>query len=269
MAIALTREVRFSVDRDWAGHIDPLREAANTWGGYPTAVGIVPHLRLRATIHGEPDDLTGYVCNIHEIDRLLRRVALPQIARRLHERGWRQRAESLLVELWPQVAGATPAGTRLVRLELAVTPTLLFAVGQEDPGMVLITQQFEFSAAHRLHCPQLSDAQNREIFGKCNHPSGHGHNYVVEITIGGEPDPQTGRVFALPRFERIVHERVIERLDHKHLNLDVPEFAQTNPSVENIARVIHGWLAGAFEPARLMQVRVYETPRTWADYPAA
>ncbi len=268
MTIALTREVRFSVDRDWAGRIDPLRDAANTWGGYPTAVGIVPHLRLRATVCGEPDARTGYLCNIHEIDRLLRAVALPQIARRLHERGWRQRAETLIGELWPPTEAATPTGARLVRLELAVTPTLSFAVTREDPGMVLITQQFEFSAAHRLHCPDLSDAQNREIFGKCNHPSGHGHNYVVEITIGGEPDPQPGRVFPLPRLERIVHERVIERLDHKHLNVDLPEFAELNPSVENIARVIHGWLDGEFAPARLLRVRVYETPRTWADYPA-
>ncbi len=268
MSTNLTREVRFSVDRDWAGRIDPRREPANTWGGFPTAVGIVPHLRLRATIRGTPDAATGYVCNIHEIDRLLRCCALPRIAERLRARGWRERAEGLIAGLWAHVAAEVPSGTSLIALELVVTPTLSFTVCRENPAMVRVTQQFEFSAAHRLHCPQLSDEENRRIFGKCNHPSGHGHNYVVEVTVGGEPDPQTGRVFPLPRLERIVHERVIERLDHKHLNVDVAEFARLNPSVENIARVIHDWLAEAFKPATLLRVRVYETPRTWADYPA-
>ncbi len=134
--------------------------------------------------------------------------------------------------------------------------------------MVSMTHAFEFSAAHRLYCAELSDRQNVEIFGRCTNPSGHGHNYIVEVTLCGEPDPQTGVVMKLSDCARIVNESVIDRFDHKHLNKDCPEFATLNPSVENITRVIFDRLKGAFAPTNLRRVRVYETPKTYAQYPA-
>ena len=104
------------------------------------------------------------------------------------------------------------------------------------------------------------------MFGKCNNPNGHGHNYVVEVTISGELDGRTGAVLPLPRFEQIVSERVISLLDHKHLNLEVREFREVNPSVENIARVVWEMLVDHLVPARLHSVRVWETPKTWAEH---
>lgn len=264
--IRLTREVRFSVDRDWAGHIEFSRPLTNSWGGWPSAVGLVPFLRLRATVVGRPDPVTGYLCNISRIDRLLREHAIPHAAEALHARGWRVTAEQLLQSVWVKVAPLTPAPARLARLELAPTPFLTYAIEQESPEMVLLTQQFEFSAAHRLHCPQLSDEENRRTFGKCNNPRGHGHNYIVEVTVAGRPDAAVGAVLPLPAFERVVKERVIDALDHKHLNEDTEHFRDVNPSVENIARVIWGLLEGSTASARLARVRVYETPKTWADY---
>lgn len=133
--------------------------------------------------------------------------------------------------------------------------------------MLTITQQFEFSAAHRLHCAALTEPQNRELFGKCNNPHGHGHNYVVEVTIdGGDPEP--GGTLPLSSLNQIVRARVIDRLDHRHLNLEVTEFRDANPTVECIAEVIWGWLDGQLAPSRLRKVRVYETPKTWADVEA-
>lgn len=132
--------------------------------------------------------------------------------------------------------------------------------------MIELTQSFEFSAAHRLHVAALSDAENQSTFGKCNNPRGHGHNYQVDITIAGRPDPASGCVLPLPQFEALVKQHVIDRLDHKHLNEDTTEFAGVNPTVENIARVIWGLLAGRVAPARLARVRVWETPKTYADY---
>lgn len=132
--------------------------------------------------------------------------------------------------------------------------------------MVQLTQSFEFSAAHRLHVPRLSDEENRRVFGKCNNPNGHGHNYVVEVSVSGRPDAQTGCLLPLPRFEEIVKARVIDRLDHTHLNRDTREFAEVNPSVENIAVVIWNLLCDHVSPARLSSVRVYETPKTYAEY---
>ncbi len=264
--IRLTREVRFSVDRDWAGHIEFSRPVTNSWGGWPSAVGLVPFLCLRATISGEPDRETGYVCNITLLDQLLRAHAIPYAAEQLRARGWRLSAENLLRAIRAQVVRRTPTNTHMARLELACTPHLSYAIDERDPSMVELTQQFEFSAAHRLHCPRLSDEENRRIFGKCNNPNGHGHNYLVEVTVAGEPDPDSGAVLPLPQFEQIVRQRVIDVFDHTHLNADTEPFGTLNPSVENIARVIWGLLAGEVGPARLRRVRVHETPKTWADY---
>ena len=106
------------------------------------------------------------------------------------------------------------------------------------------------------------------MFGKCNNPEGHGHNYVVEVTVGRNIDEiaDTGVVVGLEEFESIVKRLVIDRLDHKHLNRDVEHFANMNPSVENIAVAVFDWLDGQFGTARLQNVRVYETPKTWAEY---
>jgi 6-pyruvoyltetrahydropterin/6-carboxytetrahydropterin synthase len=264
--IHLTREVRFSIDRDWAGRVAFDRPVTNSWGGWPSAVGLVPYLRLRATVAGEPDPRTGYLCNISVLDDLLRRQAIPYTAEVLRRHGWRMSAERLLVDLWGQVRGQVRAPVLLARLELLVTPTLCYAIERKDPEMVRLTQQFEFSAAHRLHCPQLSDEENRRTFGKCNNPHGHGHNYLVEVTVAGVPSDQSGALLALPAFEQIVKEQAIDRLDHRHLNEDVPEFRDLNPSVENIARVIWAMLDPHVAPARLHSVRVWETPKTWAEY---
>lgn len=264
--IRLTREVRFSVDRDWAGHVEFTRAVTNSFGGWPSAVGIVPYLRLRATVAGEPDPITGYLCNIAILDDLLRRHAIPFAAESLRAHGWRMSAEHLLAHVWERVAPELPRHAPLVELELCPTPHLRYAIRREDPTMVLLTQQFEFSAAHRLHCPQFTPEQNHQTFGKCNNPNGHGHNYLVEVTVVGEPDPRSGAVLPLPRFEQVVKERVIDRLDHKHLNTDTDEFREVNPSVENIARVIWGLLAEQVAPATLHRVRVWETPKTWAEY---
>lgn len=264
--IRLTREVRFSVDRDWAGRIAFDQPIDNSWAGWPSAVGLVPYLRLRASVAGEPDPVTGYLCNIALIDDLLRRHAIPYAAAQLRRRGWRMSAEQLLAALWRRLRDRKPGGARLVRLELLATPYLKYAIDREKPEMVQLTQQFEFSAAHRLHCARLSDDENRRTFGKCNNPNGHGHNYVLEVTVAAEPDAKTGAVLPLPLFEQIVKERVIDALDHKHLNEDTAEFAVLNPSVENIARVIWGMLEDQVTPARLANVRVFETPKTWAEY---
>jgi 6-pyruvoyltetrahydropterin/6-carboxytetrahydropterin synthase len=264
--IRLSREVRFSVDRDWAGRVEFSRPVTNSWGGWPSAVGVVPYLRLRATVAGQPDPVTGYLCNIAILDDLLRRHAIPYTATALRDHGWRMSAEDLLGHIWEQMVAVAPRHAPLVALELRPTPTLHYAILRENPAMVLLTQQFEFSAAHRLHCPQLSSAENRQMFGKCNNPRGHGHNYLLEVTLIGQPDEKTGAVLPLPRFEQCVQERVIERFDHRHLNEDTAEFRDVNPTVENIARAVWGLLVAQVAPARLHCVRVWETPKTCAEY---
>lgn len=150
--------------------------------------------------------------------------------------------------------------------------------------MITLTHQYEFSAAHRLHCSQWSDQKNLQTFGKCNYPSGHGHNYRLELSIqssstGSENDltsrshenpseaPQTPNPLSASAWlNQLVHEHVLSKVDHRFLNHDVPEFQTLNPSVENIASVIYDWLTPKLpQGVRLSNVRVYETAKTWAD----
>lgn len=270
--VRLMREVRFSIDRDWAAAahgaegFERAHPITNSWGGWPSAVGIAPYLVLRAVVEGRPDPVTGYLVNIRELDVLLREQGIPLAAQHLRERGVRTTGETLLRAIWTATTAQVPAGATMRALELRPTPTLRYELRAGATDMIRMTQSFEFSAAHRLHVPALSEEENRRFFGKCNNPNGHGHNYLVEVTIEGRPDPATGCLLPLPRLEQIVKERVIDRLDHTHLNRDTREFASLNPSVENIAIVVWGLLDGQFDGARLDCVRVWETPKTYAEY---
>lgn len=271
----LMREIRFSIDRDWAlaahgrdgfARAHPI---SNSWGGWPSAVGIAPYLVLRVTVSGIPDKTTGYLINIQELDRLLRNVAIPLTAKELSQVGVRLTGESLIRGIFRGVREAAPKGCRLEQLQLWTTPFLSYSIRSENTAMVELTQCFEFSASHRLHVPAMSPAENRACFGKCNNPHGHGHNYQVEITVGRKLLKADGAVLPLPLFEEVVKREVIDRLDHKHLNADVPEFKKLNPSVENIARTIWNYLEGKLRPATLRRVRVWETAKTYAEYSAA
>ena len=133
--------------------------------------------------------------------------------------------------------------------------------------MIALTRFFDFAASHRLHAPRLSDAENREIFGKCNNPNGHGHNYGVEVTVVGEPDPVTGMLVDLAALDRVLDSEVMARFDHKHLNLDTPDFADLNPTSENVTIAIWNHLKGQIPaPARLYRVVVKETDRNYFEY---
>jgi 6-pyruvoyltetrahydropterin/6-carboxytetrahydropterin synthase len=128
-----------------------------------------------------------------------------------------------------------------------------------------VTRRVHFNAAHRLHNPALSDAENRSVFGLCNNPNYHGHNYELDISVEGEVDPRTGYVVDLGVVKRIAEETVVTALDHKNLNLDVPEFRDLNPTAENIAVVIWRLLEERL-PGRLVKVVLWETPRNCVEY---
>ncbi|HLA64099.1 MAG TPA: 6-carboxytetrahydropterin synthase, partial [Rhodothermales bacterium] len=132
---------------------------------------------------------------------------------------------------------------------------------------VHVTRRITFNAAHRLHNPARSDEWNRATFGKCNHPHWHGHNYVLEVTVAGEPDPETGYVIDLAALKTILEARVVDDLDHRNLNLDVPWLEGMLPSTENLAVAIWGRLADHLPgPARLAEIRLQETENNSAVY---
>lgn len=128
----------------------------------------------------------------------------------------------------------------------------------------LLTKRIEFAAAHRYHNEAWDAATNRRVFGACNNPPGHGHNYLLEVTVAGPVDRHTGMVVNLFDLKVILLE-VLEEFDHKHLNLDVPYFTKTVPTTENIATVLWGKLAERSEIGRLERIRLYEEDDLWAD----
>lgn len=132
--------------------------------------------------------------------------------------------------------------------------------------MVLLTRKAEFSAAHFYFHPAWSEAENARVFGKCANRQGHGHNYTLEVTVAGEPDPVSGFVVDLKALKEIVEREVLAVYDHRHLNYEVPEFASAQPTTENIAVAIWRRLDGKIPNAKLHRVRVYEMADLFADF---
>jgi 6-pyruvoyltetrahydropterin/6-carboxytetrahydropterin synthase len=125
-----------------------------------------------------------------------------------------------------------------------------------------------FNAAHRLNNPKWDEATNIDIFGKCNNPHFHGHNYELIVKLAGVPDPETGFVYDLKKLSDLIRAEIIERFDHRNLNEDCPEFKTLNPTAENIALVIYNILRPLIEPSLDLQVRLFETERNFVEYPA-
>jgi 6-pyruvoyltetrahydropterin/6-carboxytetrahydropterin synthase len=132
---------------------------------------------------------------------------------------------------------------------------------------VAVIRREHFNAAHRLYKKEWTDDQNMSTFGKCSLPHYHGHNYELEIKLTGEIDPVTGFVMDLKELSDLVNEKVLEKFDHKNLNVDTEEFRQLNPTAENIAVVIYDLLRPHIKPSLDLFIRLYETPRNFVEYP--
>ncbi len=133
-------------------------------------------------------------------------------------------------------------------------------------GVVSITRQVHFNSAHRLYNPTKSQRWNEEKYGLCTNPHWHGHNYVLEVTVRGEPDPETGYIMDLGDLKKILHEAVVDRCDHRNLNDEVPFLRGVIPSTENLVIAFWNEIAPHIKAGRLHCVRLYETPRNFAEY---
>ncbi len=134
------------------------------------------------------------------------------------------------------------------------------------PGTVYVTRQVHFNAAHRLHNPDKSAAWNKQTFGLCNNAKWHGHNYVLEVTVAGETDPETGYVVDLGDLKAVLERRILQDCDHRNLNEEVKWLQGIIPSAENLAIAFWRRLEGALPAGRLHRVRLYETPRNFVDF---
>jgi 6-pyruvoyltetrahydropterin/6-carboxytetrahydropterin synthase len=132
--------------------------------------------------------------------------------------------------------------------------------------VIYVTRRAEFSASHYYHNPDLSLEENRRVFGKCNNPHGHGHNYTLEVTVAGEVDPVTGMVMDLKELKKLLEAEVLEQMDHKFLNKEVPVFSSKIPTTENIAIEIWRMLEPKLRLGKLHRIRLYETPDLYVEY---
>ncbi len=229
--------------------------------------GLGRYYELHVLCRGEADEVTGYFLNIARIDAAVRDHVLPYLHRLLSE-GSNAAAVPMGALLRRMLELLQPSLHESVRsLCLNLTPYHSLTIEADDMDYVLLKQTYEFSAAHRLHVPTLSEKENQTTFGKCNNPSGHGHNYQVEVTVRVPIDAK-GQTLAVEELDAAVDEAVLQKLDHKHLNLDVPAFAKLNPSVENIVRVVFDMLGPSVArlSAKLEEVSVWETGKTVCTY---
>ncbi|GAB1342284.1 6-carboxytetrahydropterin synthase [Gemmatimonas sp.] len=132
--------------------------------------------------------------------------------------------------------------------------------------IVTVTRRLRFNAAHRVHNSALSDAENTRLFGKCNNPNWHGHNYELEVSVRGPVDERTGYVIDLGQLRDVVEREVIDQTDHRNFNIDVPYTQGINPTTENVVVAMWRVLAPAITPARLVRLRLWETENNYVDY---
>jgi 6-pyruvoyltetrahydropterin/6-carboxytetrahydropterin synthase len=251
----LSRLVRFSINpflpKDSSGF--------NSFVSKPAGEGLSLFFELTVALVGETEPATGFVINVSDIDRKVRKYIVPIFARQIRE-DFRQGKHigvfeiiKLLKSAWGQLADKFETA-KLRELSLALNPFRKVTVDCEDCKMSYFSEKFEFAATHKLWNEQFSDQRNFEVFGKCANPTGHGHNYTVEVTIKRPADKDS---FCIGDFERIVDSELIELLDHKNLNTDVAEFKETNPTIENIAVFAWNKLAGKFSKAQLHCITIW------------
>jgi 6-pyruvoyltetrahydropterin/6-carboxytetrahydropterin synthase len=261
--LELSRTVRFCVAED--GTLATDAPVTNSFAAWPPMRGLGRYYEIEVTCRGEADRVTGYFMNIKVIDQAVRSAALPLVAAAVQGR-LAVGVGGLVREMIQALRG--PLDGTVASVCLRLSPYYSVTIEESDMSSVLVSHQYEFSAAHRLHCDQLSEAANRETFGKCNNPAGHGHNYKVEVTVRSPLEP-SGDGVAIEKLDDLVEREAINRLDHKNLTVDVPEFrGGRNSSVENIAEVVWGYLKAPVKTlgVELVEVRVWETSKTVCTY---
>lgn len=222
---------------------------------------------LEVMVMGNLDRKSGIVVNITDIDKTVKTVVQKELDGKflnMENPYFKERiptTENIASFLWDSLYGKIK-NCKLHKICLRENDFLYSE--REASSMVRLTRKYHFCTAHRLHSEQLSDEENLAIFGKCNNPYGHGHNYYLEVTICGEPDPITGMIINIADLDRIVDQEILRRFDHKHLNLDTEEFQHLNPTSENVAIVIWDLLSPRL--SNLYKIGLFETEKNYFEY---
>ena len=270
----LVRLVRFSINP----FLPQPGAGFNSFCSKPAGEGLSMFFELAVELAGQVQPATGFVVNVTDIDRIVRENVVPIFDRRIKEdfRHRRHIGLAVVAELLQSArdvlddkfGARQPDLTQqasVSTLSLHLNPFRKIAIAppdSEDRKMLYFSEKFEFAATHRLWNPQFSRSRNLEVFGRCANPEGHGHNYIVEVTLKTPANED----FRIGDFQKTVHDCVIKHLDHKNLNADVAQFRHTNPTVENLAVFAWEELVGKFSRGRLHCVTVWENDRTSSSY---
>ncbi|MBX3110826.1 MAG: 6-carboxytetrahydropterin synthase [Fimbriimonadaceae bacterium] len=262
--VTMSRRVTFSAGhRYWRDDLsaDENRALFGRWASpYNHGHNYVLWVRAR----GPVDPTTGMVVNIKWIDDVLQE----RVVRALDQRSLNDEVPALagvspslenLMAYLRRTLGDLPGGAELTGLRLDETEDLR-AEWTAPSDMLTLTRTYEFAAAHRLHADGLSEEENVRLYGKCHHAAGHGHNYVLEVSVAGVPDPSSGMVCRLEDLDAVVEELVISKYDHKNLDVDIEALRGRPSTSENVASAIFDALVGKV-PAKLVKVTLFETAR--------
>jgi len=280
----LARQIRFAISPFKA-----IVKGANSYCAKPTADGLSLFFALWVELKGDINKNTGFIVNVADIDRIVRNKAVGifdeyvknclAVAGTATNCGFEQIAQ-LLSQVWktiekdfqpvlskPALSGieGVEVQAKIDSLALELMPARKIAIKERMGDMLYFSEKFEFAASHTLWNDKFSDSENEKIFGKCANRKGHGHNYIVEVTI---KKPTGGKPLAASDFERIVQQDFISIVDHKNLNADVEHFKKINPTVENIAQFAFKSLKDKLKPLELDCVTVWENDRTFCSFRA-
>jgi 6-pyruvoyltetrahydropterin/6-carboxytetrahydropterin synthase len=257
------RKVRFS--------INPFDEAgssgANSYGGKPCGEGLSLFFELSVGLAGQADRDTGFVVNVMVIDSIVRKHAVIVFAQNVRK-AFSDTKQLTISETAGLLASLRDVlknkfdGAILIELGLQLNPYRKIDFDCEDMKMYYFSEKFDFAAMHKLWNDKFSEQKNFEVFGKCANPAGHGHNYVIEVTIKTATDND----IRIGEFEKVVDGEFVKLVDHKNLNADVSALADVNPTIENLAEFAWERLNGKFGAARLHSVSIWESDRTCCTY---
>ncbi|WP_053220245.1 6-carboxytetrahydropterin synthase [Virgibacillus senegalensis] len=267
--VYLSRKLRFSAMHSY--RIQHWTEEKNqqVFGLCSNPNGHGHDYQLEVMVKGDWKDRTGIVVNTTDIKQVVGSIVEEELdgkflnKENIYFREKIPTTENLLIFLWNKI-NRVLQDCELHRLRLHENSTLYSEKGEGD--MVSLTRKYHFSAAHRLHSDKLTDSENKQLFGKCNNVYGHGHNYYLEVSVQGIPDPVTGMVTDIAVLDEIVESVVLKKFDHKHLNLDTTEFDGLNPTSEVMTQVIYQMLSPYI--SNLSKIGLWETENNYFEYVA-
>ncbi|MBN1123667.1 MAG: 6-carboxytetrahydropterin synthase [Sedimentisphaerales bacterium] len=260
----LSREVRFSV----SPFQEEISDGYNAYASRPCGEGLCLFLALWVEVTGPLNPETGFVINVIEIDKAVHKVVVPLFIETIQSSYTYLKPIGLeeVNQILHQAHAALETylhELQISSLKLRLNPFRTLQIIPEDPSVMFFSEKFEFAATHKLWNDKYSKDKNLEFFGKCANPAGHGHNYILEVKVCC---PAQGHEWSIASFQRVVNEEFMNLVDHKNLNVDLTEFLETIPSVENLAAFAWRCLEGKFPNASLEEITIWETDKTFCTY---